>query len=121
MHTVTYLVFFCPVDLKSAPSLSSISYVLIHDTPSAAHTSGNYQQGFRGVKMLTEEEPAAAYEEATDGCRLSALGDRDNARQSRRVKPDPETNPLADLDCEKMQTRDQPVPQVTPLRASTCA
>ena len=49
--------------------------------------------------MLTEEQAASAYEQATDGCRHSLLGTRDNARQWQRVKPDPETNRLADLDC----------------------
>ena len=38
--------------------------------------------------MLTEEQAAIAYEEATDGCRRSVLGTRDNARQWQRVKPD---------------------------------
>jgi hypothetical protein len=71
--------------------------------------------------MLTEEQAAAAYAETTDGCRPSALGTRDNARQWRRVKPDPETNPLADLDSEKVPTRDEPSQQVIALRASTCA
>ena len=71
--------------------------------------------------MLTEEQAASAYEQATDGCRHSLVGTRDNARQCQRVKPDPETNPLADLDCEKVPTWDQPVSQATPLRASTCA
>lgn len=71
--------------------------------------------------MLAEEQAASAYELATDGCRPSLVGKRDNARQWQRVKPDPETNPLADLDWEKEATWDQPVPQATPLRASTCA
>lgn len=71
--------------------------------------------------MLTEEQAASAYEQATDGCRPSLLGTLDNARQWQRVKPDPETDPLADLDCEKLPTWDQPVPQAIPLRVSTCA
>jgi hypothetical protein len=71
--------------------------------------------------MLTEEETAAAYEEATDGCRLWALGDRDNARQARRVKPDPETNPLADLECEKVPTWVEQTVQAMPLRARPSA
>jgi hypothetical protein len=71
--------------------------------------------------MLTEEQAASAYELATDGCRHSSLGTRDNARQWQRTKPDPETNPLADLDCEKVPTWDHRVSQATPLRASTCA
>jgi hypothetical protein len=44
------------------------------------------------------------YELATDRCRHSLLGTRDNPRQWQRVKPDSETNPLADLDCEKVPT-----------------
>jgi hypothetical protein len=71
--------------------------------------------------MVTQGQAAADYADAIDGCRHSLLGTRDNARQWQRVKPDPETNPLADLDCEKVPTWHQPVPQATPLRASTCA
>jgi hypothetical protein len=71
--------------------------------------------------MLTEEQAAADYADATDGCRLSVLGTRDKAQGWQRVKPDPETNPLADLDCEKVPTSDHRVSQATPLRASTCA
>ena len=70
--------------------------------------------------MLTQEQAAADYADATDGCRRSLLSTRDNARQWQRVKPDPETNPLAGLDCEKVPTWDHRVPQATPLRASTC-
>jgi hypothetical protein len=58
------------------------------------------------VNMLTEEA-AAAYEEATDGCRHSSVGTRDNARHWQRVKPDEEAHPLADLDCEKVPTWDE--------------
>ena len=71
--------------------------------------------------MLTEEQAAAYYADSTDGCRPSLVGKRDNAQKSQRVKPDPETNLLVDLDCEKVPTWDQRVPQATPLRASTCA
>jgi hypothetical protein len=71
--------------------------------------------------MLTQGQAAADYADATDGCRRLVLGTRDNAPHWQRVKPDPETNPLADLDCEKVPTWDQPVPQATPLRVSTCA
>jgi hypothetical protein len=71
--------------------------------------------------MLTEEQAANAYEEATDGCRRSVLVTRDNAPQWQRVKPDPEVNPLAELDYEEGATWDQHVPQATPLRAHTCA
>jgi hypothetical protein len=59
------------------------------------------------MKVLTDEQAARAYELATDGCRLSLLGTRGNARQWQRVKPDSETNPLADLDCEKVPTWDE--------------
>lgn len=62
---------------------------------------------FQVKRMLTEEQAAIAYEEATDGCRRSVLGARDNARQSRRVKPDPETNLQAEFDHEKEPTRGQ--------------
>jgi len=48
--------------------------------------------------MLTEEQAANAYEEATDGCRRLARLTGDNARLWQRVKPDEETNPLAELD-----------------------
>lgn len=48
--------------------------------------------------MLTEEHAAAAYEEATDGCRRLVRATSDNARQGQRVKPDPETSPLAGLE-----------------------
>ena len=71
--------------------------------------------------MLSEEQAASAYEQATDGCRRSVLGTRDNALHWQRVKPDPETNPLADLDCEKVPTWDQPVLQATLSRACTSA
>jgi hypothetical protein len=71
--------------------------------------------------MLTEEQAAAAYELATNGCRPSVLGTRDNAPQRQRVKPDPETNPLADLDWEKEATWDEQTPQATLSRACTSA
>ncbi len=64
--------------------------------------------------MLTEEQAASAYEQATDGCRPSALGTRDNARQWQRVKPDEETHSLAELDYEKEPTWNEP-PVTTPL------
>lgn len=70
--------------------------------------------------VLTEEQAADAYAEATDGCRYLFPPGSD-FRPRLRVKPDPETNPLADLDCEKVPTWDQRVPQATPLRASMCA
>jgi hypothetical protein len=71
--------------------------------------------------MFTEEDSAAGYAKATDGCRRSVWEKRDDARQWQRTKPDPETNPLGGLDCEKVPTWDHRVPQATPLRASTCA
>jgi len=46
---------------------------------------------------------------------------RDNRQQWQRVKPDPEVNPLAELDWEKEPTWDERTPHATPLRASTCA
>jgi hypothetical protein len=68
---------------------------------------------------MRSEDIAHAYAEATDGCRcLFPLGSDFRPRQ--RDKPDPETNPLADLDCEKVPTWDEHMPQATPLRASTC-
>ena len=45
--------------------------------------------------MLTEEHAASAYEQATDGCRHSLLGTRDNARQWQRVKADSDHPSLA--------------------------
>lgn len=56
--------------------------------------------------MLTEEQAAADYADARDGCRPLALGSRVNALHWRRLKPDPETTPLADLDFEKVPTWD---------------
>ena len=47
--------------------------------------------------MLTEEQSANAYEEATDECRL-VRATSDNARQGQRVKPDPEAHALAEFD-----------------------
>jgi len=67
------------------------------------------------MKLITEEQAAIAYEEATDRCRHLVRATRDNARQCQRVKPDPETNALADLDCEKMPRWDEPL-ITTPLR-----
>jgi hypothetical protein len=45
------------------------------------------------------------YREMTDSTRHLVRWTRDNARQDQRVKPDPETNPLAELDFEKEPTR----------------
>jgi len=63
--------------------------------------------------MLTEEQAAIAYEEATDGCR-SVFGTRDNAPQWRRVKPDLETHPQSEFDYEEGATWDEPL-VTTPL------
>ncbi len=63
--------------------------------------------------MLTEEA-AAAYEEATDGCRRSVWVTSDNAPQWERVKPDEELHPLAGFDCEKEPTWNEPL-VTTPL------
>jgi len=60
------------------------------------------------------EEQANAYAEATDGCRPSLVGTRDNARQWQRVKPDEESNPLAGFDWEKEPRWDEPL-ITTPL------
>jgi len=73
------------------------------------------------IVMPTLEDRANAYAEATDSTRHLVRATRDNARQWQRVKPDPETNALADLDCEKMPRWDEQTVQATPLRASTCA
>ena len=69
--------------------------------------------------MLTEEQASADYADAKDRCRRSLVGTRDNARQRQRVKPDPETNPLAGLDCEKVPTWDDPM--VTTPRPHPCS
>jgi hypothetical protein len=53
---------------------------------------------FSEKKTPTLEHSAHVYEEATDGCRRSLVGTRDNARLWQRVKPDEETNPLAGFD-----------------------
>ena len=66
------------------------------------------------MARITEEASAAAYAEATDGCRPSLVGTRDTARQWQRVKPDPETNPLAEIDWEKEPTWHEPL-VTTPL------
>ena len=64
-----------------------------------------FNQRFRRVNVLAEEEAAALYEQATDGCRRSVLGARDNARQWQRVKPDEETNFEVLFDCDKEPIR----------------
>jgi len=50
--------------------------------------------------MLTKEQAAPDCADATDGCRRSELSTRDNAHKLQRVKPDPDTSAVADLDCE---------------------
>jgi hypothetical protein len=68
--------------------------------------------------MLTAVE-VVAYAEATDSARSTRYlirDTRENPRQSRRVKPDTEGNPLAELDWEKEATWDDGVPQATLLR-----
>jgi hypothetical protein len=57
------------------------------------------------MKLITEEQAAIAYEEATDSCRRSVLT-RDNALHWQRVKPDEELHPLAELDFEEGATWD---------------
>jgi hypothetical protein len=54
--------------------------------------------------MLTEEQRADVYREMTDSTRLLVRWTQDDVRQGRRVKPDPESNPLAELDFEKEPT-----------------
>lgn len=69
-------------------------------------------------------EKLSGYAEATDSTRSTRYlvrATRDKGQDWQRVKPDPETNPLADLDCEKVPTWDEQTPQVTHLRASTRA
>ena len=66
------------------------------------------------MKLITEEQAASAYEQATDGCRPSLLGTRDKARQRQRVKPDQELHPLAELELGEDATCDEPL-VTTPL------
>ncbi len=54
---------------------------------------------------LPGKDLADADAEATDGCRYLIPPPSQIVRQSQRVKPDPETNPLADLDWEKEPKR----------------
>jgi hypothetical protein len=51
-----------------------------------------------------DRDVADAYAEVTDGCRLLIAPASHIVRQTQRVKPDPETNPLAELDYEKEPT-----------------
>jgi len=54
--------------------------------------------------MLTEEQRVDTYREMTDSTRHLVRWTRDNPQRQQRVKPDPETNPLAELDYEKKPT-----------------
>jgi hypothetical protein len=69
--------------------------------------SGWFQE--KKMTMITEEQFAAAYADATDSTRDLVRWMRDNARREQRVKPDPETNPLAELDYEQEPTRGRTV------------
>ena len=51
--------------------------------------------------MITEEKNAGAYRAMTDSTRRLVRWTRDNFRQEQRVKPDPQTHPLVQLDFEK--------------------
>ncbi len=64
--------------------------------------------------MLTEEQAANAYEQATDGCRPLVRLTSDHARQWQRVKPDEESHALSELDFEEGATWDEPL-ITTPL------
>lgn len=54
--------------------------------------------------MTTEEKNADAYRAMTDSTR-DLLRVPNNYRQQQRVKPEPETHPLAQLDFEKEPIR----------------
>jgi hypothetical protein len=56
--------------------------------------------------MLTEEQAAAAYAEATDGCRPLVRATPENARHEQRVKPDEESHVLSELDFDEGATWD---------------
>ena len=58
------------------------------------------------MKLITEEQAAIAYEEATDGCRPLVRLTSDHVRQWQRVKPDEESHVLAELDFEEGATWD---------------
>jgi hypothetical protein len=59
---------------------------------------------FKRMKVLAEEQAAIAYREMTDSTRSTrhwvSLA-QESARPRKRVKPDPELHPLAELDYEK--------------------
>jgi len=54
--------------------------------------------------MMSKEEFADAYAEATDGCRYLFPPASHIVRQAQRVKPDPEDHPLAEFDYEELAT-----------------
>jgi hypothetical protein len=72
------------------------------------------------MTMITEEQVATAYAEATDSTRHLVRWTRENLRQEQRVKPDAETNPLAELDFEKEPTHVEQPGEPTLQRAYTC-
>jgi hypothetical protein len=57
-------------------------------------------------KMFTEEDSAAGYAKATDGCRCLDRATQDDARYEQRVKPDEESHVLSELDFEEGATWD---------------
>ena len=69
--------------------------------------------------MLTEEQRAGAYREMTDSTRHLVRWTRDNVRQQQRVKPDPETHPLAMFDYEKEPKSVEQSAEPTLARACT--
>lgn len=49
---------------------------------------------------LKDQDAADRYAEVTDGCRYLFPPVNHNVNRRQRVKPDPETNPLAEVDYE---------------------
>lgn len=47
-----------------------------------------------------DQDAADRYAELTDGCRYLFPPTNHNVNRRQRVKPDPETHPLAEVDCE---------------------
>jgi hypothetical protein len=70
--------------------------------------------------MMMEEERADAYREMT-GTRHLDRRTPDTVRRHQRVKPDPETNPLADIDWEKEPPHVESPPEPTRREGCTCA
>jgi len=66
------------------------------------------------------QDTAERKDEASDSTRRFGSVEAGQSSRLAAVKPDPETNPLADLDGERVPTWDEHMPQATPLRASTC-